>query len=256
MADSHRTSRSRSFERIADRYDETRGGQERGDRIAAHLGPLLERSWPVLEVGIGTGAVAAGLAKLGFSVIGLDLSPAMAARARDRIGHRVMVADAERIPIAPASISQACAVWVLHVIGDRARHVEEVRRILRPGGRYVVVASNPIDPLGRSLAGLAQRVGPDWNAGHDPAEIQRLGTDSGLRPIRVVDLSPVHFEQSPLAMATAIESRTFSFLWDLDRRSWEEHVAPAVTSLRHMPEPERPVPRTSVDRAVVFERPV
>jgi hypothetical protein len=41
---------SLSFERIADRYDATRGGEQRGRRTAASLAPLLEPAFPVVEV--------------------------------------------------------------------------------------------------------------------------------------------------------------------------------------------------------------
>ena len=51
---------SLSFERIADRYDATRGGEQRGRRTAASLAPLLDPVWPVVEIGIGTGVIALG----------------------------------------------------------------------------------------------------------------------------------------------------------------------------------------------------
>ena len=46
------------FDRIADRYEETRGGMERGKRFASYLWPHLRTSRPVLEIGVGSGVVA------------------------------------------------------------------------------------------------------------------------------------------------------------------------------------------------------
>jgi ubiquinone/menaquinone biosynthesis C-methylase UbiE len=96
---------SLSFERIADRYDATRGGEQRGRRTAASLAPLLDPVWPVVEIGIGTGVIALGLRELGFAVVGVDLSPAMTQRARRRLGPVVAVADAAHLPVADAAIA-------------------------------------------------------------------------------------------------------------------------------------------------------
>ena len=99
---------SLSFEPIADRYDATRGGEQRGQRTAANLAPLLDPAAPVLEVGIGTGIVALALRQLGFTVVGVDLSPAMAQRARRRLGPVVAVADAAQLPSPMPHSSRPC----------------------------------------------------------------------------------------------------------------------------------------------------
>jgi SAM-dependent methyltransferase len=76
--------------------------------------------------------------ELGFTVVGVDLSPAMAQRARRRLGPVVAVADAAQLPVADAAIQQAVSVWLLHLVADRAAVLAEVARALRPGGRYLV----------------------------------------------------------------------------------------------------------------------
>ena len=53
-----------TFDRVADSYDETRGGLERGREGAAVLAGPLPAGGPLLEIGVGTGLVAAGLAEL------------------------------------------------------------------------------------------------------------------------------------------------------------------------------------------------
>jgi hypothetical protein len=60
------------FDDVADRFDETRGGESRGDDIAAELYAWLPvPASPVLEVGVGTGVVALGLRRRGCSVVGV-----------------------------------------------------------------------------------------------------------------------------------------------------------------------------------------
>ncbi|HEY6596686.1 MAG TPA: methyltransferase domain-containing protein, partial [Asanoa sp.] len=68
------------FDRVADRYDATRGGEERGRALADAVQPWLAPG-RTLEVGVGTGLVAAELRARGFDVYGVDLAPAMVARA-------------------------------------------------------------------------------------------------------------------------------------------------------------------------------
>src|SRR5262245_13610258 len=102
---------SRSFDHVADEYDASRGGEARGAATAADIAPLLTGGGPALEVGIGTGVVARALRERGWSVVGVDLAPAMLRRARDRVGSRVAVADAARLPFPDAAFADAYAVW-------------------------------------------------------------------------------------------------------------------------------------------------
>ncbi len=71
------------FDELAEQYDQTRGGEGRGDEYAADLDAVLPRGrGVVLDVGVGTGVVALGLARRGRAVLGLDVSAPMLARAR------------------------------------------------------------------------------------------------------------------------------------------------------------------------------
>src|SRR5262245_19859134 len=121
--------RSVSFDRIAERYDETRGGDKRGREIAEEVLPWLVDG-PTLEVGVGTGLVAAALAKRGRHVLGVDLSPAMLARAYTRMGPRVALGDAQALPVATGSLANVYYVWVLHLVGDPAATLAEAARVL------------------------------------------------------------------------------------------------------------------------------
>src|SRR4029077_20612649 len=93
-----------SFDRIADRYDETRGGERRGQHVAGQIDPYLGDGDRILEVGVGTGVVAASLRALGRNVVGIDISAEMLSRAHARLGSRIARADAHHLPIPRSTV--------------------------------------------------------------------------------------------------------------------------------------------------------
>jgi ubiquinone/menaquinone biosynthesis C-methylase UbiE len=249
---------SLSFERIAERYDATRGGEDRGRRFARKLEPLFSRDEPVLEIGIGTGLIALGLRELGFRVVGVDLSEAMARRAHARVGPSVALGDALRLPVRDASVRQALSVWVLHVVGDLGGALREMARVLEPGGRYVVVPARgeqPLDPIGRALRELERAIDPSGRHSDSIGNLRRGATDAGL-VIRRVKRLPTHdYLESPAQTVEKIKSRSYSILWRVPDDEWREAARPALEALRALPDPDRPLRRISTDPAVILERP-
>lgn len=108
----------------------------------------LEPGDRVLEVGCGSGAAAALAAERatdGF-VAAVDPSREMAAQTRRRLRGAIAAgraevaqAPAESLPFDDASSNAAFTIFSLHHWADRARGLGEVRRVLRPGGRLLVV---------------------------------------------------------------------------------------------------------------------
>jgi ubiquinone/menaquinone biosynthesis C-methylase UbiE len=98
----------------------------------------------VLDVGTGTGFIAAGLAPRAGSVVGVDSSPAMLAVAAANVralglGNVTLVEGGlDALPLAADSVDAAVANMVLHHAPDPTAMLTEMARVVRPGGIVAV----------------------------------------------------------------------------------------------------------------------
>ncbi len=93
----------------------------------------LAQGKDVLEVGCGTGLIMQRLEPIAASVTGIDISPGMLRRAKER-GLNVMVADAARLPFEDNSFDLVCSFKVLAHIPMIRQAIGEMVRVARPGG--------------------------------------------------------------------------------------------------------------------------
>jgi ubiquinone/menaquinone biosynthesis C-methylase UbiE len=103
----------------------------------------------VLDVGSGPGFVAGAIAEAVGStgaVSGVDISEAMLAAARSHCARQSWVefrhADAKQLPFADDSFDAVISTQVLEYVPDVTAAIAEIHRVLRPGGRIVVVATD------------------------------------------------------------------------------------------------------------------
>jgi SAM-dependent methyltransferase len=110
-------------------------------RFASHRGNR------VLEIGCGLGTDGAQFALAGADYVGVDLTEAAVALARENFGVRglqgeFLNADAERLPLASESFDHVYSFGVIHHSPDPSRIVAEIRRVLKPGGTFTVMLYN------------------------------------------------------------------------------------------------------------------
>jgi SAM-dependent methyltransferase len=107
----------------------------------------------VLEVGGGEGELATRIVReLGAELVGIDQSARMVEIQR-RLGIDARVGDVLELPFADGEFDVAVAAWMLYHVPEVERALGELARVLRPGGRLVVV-TNSADHL-RELTDLA-----------------------------------------------------------------------------------------------------
>ncbi|MEQ9330485.1 class I SAM-dependent methyltransferase, partial [Thalassobaculum sp.] len=160
--------------------------------VADWLAASGRKDATLLDLGTGTGAMLAQVAAAfpALALHGLDLSTAYLERARTRLAGRGAAwhaANAEAIPLPAASVDLVTAVYLLHELPAAARTavLAEAARVLRPGGRLVVVDSiqlgdlPALDPL---LRGFPEHFHEPYYAGWVAADLPALLTEAGLVP--------------------------------------------------------------------------
>ncbi|WP_411733667.1 class I SAM-dependent methyltransferase [Paeniglutamicibacter sp.] len=105
------------------------------------------RSRRILDAGCGSGPLSKALGDRGAVVTGFDSSEAMIGLARERLGveAELLVADlGGPLPFADDTFDDVAASLVFHYLEDWVGPLEEMRRILRPGGRVIMSVNHPI----------------------------------------------------------------------------------------------------------------
>jgi SAM-dependent methyltransferase len=133
-----------AYDEHADWYDGYLAGAaaEHTARTTAALGEALgPGTGTCLDLGCGTGVHAPAVRRLGWTVVVVDLSPGLLSHARSRLP--VAVADAARLPVGDGRLDAVVATLVHTDLEDWVAAVQEIARVLRPGGRFVHVGVHP-----------------------------------------------------------------------------------------------------------------
>jgi ubiquinone/menaquinone biosynthesis C-methylase UbiE len=150
------------------------------ERIARAVGAQPTES--VLDLACGAGVVTARLAQDAGDVVGVDLTPEMLRRAQALCATlpnvRLELADIGALPFEDARFDAAVCRLVLHHCDDPGRVLDEMLRVVRPGGRVVVGdILTTEDPVAARRHNRLERL-------RDPSHVRMLPADEHRRLLR------------------------------------------------------------------------
>ena len=197
-----RTKSQEFFASSAGQWDRVRD-ELFGDRFhLAAFAAFADHEAVVADRGCGTGQVSAALAPFVRRVIAVDASAAMLQAAKRRLqpfdNVELRRGDLESLPIDDGRVDAATLMLVLHHVPEPAHALKDAARILKPGGRVILV-----DMLPHDREHYRQQMGHVW-LGFGEAQIERLLGEAGFTGTRVVALAADTRAKGPgLFVATA-----------------------------------------------------
>jgi len=197
-----RTKSQEFFSSSAGQWDRVRD-ELFGDRFhLAALAAFAQGEWTVGDLGCGTGQSSAAIAPFVAHVIAVDASAAMLQAAKKRLhgidNIELRRGELEALPIDEARLDAATLMLVLHHMPEPERALAEVARVLKPGGRAIVVDMQPHD-----RENYRQQMGHVW-LGFGEDHVRAIFHESGFEDVRIVPLPPDARSKGPgLFVATA-----------------------------------------------------
>ena len=201
-----------SFDRVADRYDETRAYAEGTPRrIAQVLEAELTLDCTILEVGVGTGRTAEPLRDHGFDIVGVDVSRQMLHRAMAKGIRDILLADVTALPFKDGAFDHVLCVHVTHLVRDWRTAVHEMVRVVT--GKIVAMATERGD-----CAAEAMRLAYEEFCAQAGYEIRHPGiTETDLAeevpPDKRVVVAESSYELSVADMIERFRERVYADLW-------------------------------------------
>jgi ArsR family transcriptional regulator len=189
------------FATASGKWDKLRDELFGSDFAFRAIAGLLDDEWSVADLGCGTGAMTAILAPHVKHVIGVDASEEMLDAAKSRLASAKNIefrkGSLEALPIASASVDAATLMLVLHHLPSPADALAEAARILKPGGRALIVDMAP-----HEKDDYRQQMGHVW-LGFSEDQMKKMLGAAGFTHVKLHALPPAHSAKGPaLFMAT------------------------------------------------------
>jgi SAM-dependent methyltransferase len=193
------------FATASGKWDKLRDELFGSDFAFRAVAGLLDDEWTVADLGCGTGAMTKILAPHVEHVIGVDASEEMLDAAKARLAEASNIefrkGSLEALPIAKATVDAATLMLVLHHLPAPAEALAEAGRILKPGGRLLIVDMAP-----HEKDEYRQQMGHVW-LGFSEEQMKKMLAAAGFTRVKLHALPPAHSAKGPaLFMATGRKS--------------------------------------------------
>lgn len=233
-----------NFDPAVEFYDATRGyapgtAARIRDALLQYLGANQQTRF--LELGIGTGRIALPFIETGYSFAGVDISLGMMTKLQEKLPAnqqpQLCQADLLALPLADASFDVILAVHVFHLFEDWLPLLQETRRVLKPGGRFIMgydenrTKANPapaLQSLRHKWAELTHELGHErrnWiKINYDNFEqytvefLEKTGASVEIKSLIEHKLPPI----TPRVVAEHLKARSYSSDWDMSPEILEE----------------------------------
>ena len=228
------------YEKEAPKYDEKRWPTQQGKYVnSVHRTIILgmQENWKnekILELGVGTGRVTLMIAKRGAVVTGIDSSPTMLEKTRNKLGERelneriqLINASVYSLPFKNCCFSGCVSINVFSHLPNYENVILEVSRVLKPGGFFVANYPNLISyylPYGILVnmrrKSLRRPVFTHWY------NLHRIRKSYSRQNMRIDEIQgQVHF---PAGMKNPILSRVARLLDHISRSSILRYICPTI----------------------------
>lgn len=257
------------FDRAVDYYDQTRALPDKlhRDLINSFLASSgITPDARVLEVGIGTGRIAMSVAEHVRRLFGIDLSLEMMTVLQNKLRETprpiaLAQANALSLPFAENTFDVVYAVHVYHLVHNWRDALEDARRVLKTGGRFIVNfhkrdESSPNMVLRKHMRELAQEQGVDTRRPGAQSEQEIL--DEILRwdhAPRTVHAMETQDNEVPAAILEELDRQIFSETWMIPREVMDK-IMPILRAWasEYFGDLARPMPVVYSTRWVIAEK--
>ncbi len=181
---------TRRYQRIAALYDLFSGSMERAGMLARRERVVGRASGDTLEVGIGTGRNLV-LYQAGVRLVATDVAPRMLERAQRRAAAAAVPvhleqADVQQLPYPDGSFDTAVATCVFCSVPDPVAGLRELRRVVRPEGRVLLLEH--VRPRNAILGRVADALSPVTAALLGPHLNRRTEESVRAAGLRIVEV--------------------------------------------------------------------
>lgn len=214
---------AKSFDRVADIYDDTRGHPEEAmAKVLDAIEGVLGKDGIALDAGVGTGRFAHPLQARGHRVVGVDISRRMLEKAREKGTTDLALGDLCSLPFRDLAFDSTISVHVTHLISTWRCALAEIARVT--SGQYISIATHredsPAEELREYYRAVCRANGFEVrHPGMRERDLQELLRPDISRPIAVYER--LHDAKEHI---DGYSSRIMSELWDVPEEIHEKAV--------------------------------